>query len=150
MAFVGILFAFAALAKPTVILATLALSGLALGLYAFIPFQEKWLDAGRIRDAVAIGAGATVAAIPYYIAAYRPVREYIVQNLVDTVHHHLYYLSSARDRLLGIFELSRREVVRGCAFHNAAVESAGSFTSTDEIVQAHKLEFTRRLIAVAQ
>ena len=57
---------------------------------------------------------------------------------------------SARERLLAIFELPRREFVRGCAFHNAAVESAGSLTSTDEIVRAHKLEFTRRLVAVAQ
>src|SRR5262249_24686037 len=31
---------------------------------------------------------------------------------------------SARDRLLAIFDLPRSEVVRGCAFHNAAVESA--------------------------
>ena len=57
---------------------------------------------------------------------------------------------SARERLLGIFEMSRSDVLRGCPFHNAAVESAGSFPSTDEIVRAHKLEFTRRLIAVAQ
>ena len=57
---------------------------------------------------------------------------------------------SARERLLAIFELPRREFVRGCAFHNAAVESAGSLTSTDEIVRAHKLEFTRRLVADAQ
>ncbi len=57
---------------------------------------------------------------------------------------------SARDRLLAIFEMSRREVMRGCPFHNAAVESAGSLPSTDEIVRAHKQQFTRRLIAVAQ
>ncbi|HUH69180.1 MAG TPA: TetR/AcrR family transcriptional regulator [Mycobacterium sp.] len=56
---------------------------------------------------------------------------------------------SARERLLGIFEMSRSQVVRGCPFHNAAVESAGSLASTDEIVRAHKLEFTRRLVAVA-
>jgi AcrR family transcriptional regulator len=56
----------------------------------------------------------------------------------------------ARDRLLAIFEMSRREVMRGCPFHNAAVESAGSLRSTDEIVRAHKQQFTRRLIAVAQ
>jgi AcrR family transcriptional regulator len=55
----------------------------------------------------------------------------------------------ARERLLAIFEMSSSEVVRGCAFHNAAVESAGSLTSTDEIVRTHKLEFTGRLIAVA-
>lgn len=56
---------------------------------------------------------------------------------------------SARERLLAIFEMSRSEVVRGCAFHNAAVESAGSLASTDEIVRMHKQEFTRRLVAVA-
>jgi AcrR family transcriptional regulator len=56
---------------------------------------------------------------------------------------------SARERLLAIFEMSRSEVVRGCAFHNAAVESAGSLASTDEIVRMHKHEFTRRLVAVA-
>jgi AcrR family transcriptional regulator len=57
---------------------------------------------------------------------------------------------SARDRLLAIFELSPREVMRGCPFHNAAVESAGSLRSTDEIVRAHKQRFTGRLAAVAQ
>jgi AcrR family transcriptional regulator len=57
---------------------------------------------------------------------------------------------SARDRLLAIFEMSRREVMRGCPFHNAAVESAGSLPSIDEIVRAHKQHFTGCLIAVAQ
>ncbi|WP_068187488.1 TetR/AcrR family transcriptional regulator [Mycobacterium sp. UM_CSW] len=57
---------------------------------------------------------------------------------------------SPRERLLAIFEMSPREVLRGCPFHNAAVESAGSLSSTDEIVRAHKQAFTRRLIAVAQ
>jgi AcrR family transcriptional regulator len=57
---------------------------------------------------------------------------------------------SARDRLLAIFEMSRRDVMRGCPFHNAAVESAGSLRSTDQIVRAHKQQFVRRLIAVAQ
>jgi len=57
---------------------------------------------------------------------------------------------SAQERLLAIFEISRSDVVRGCAFHNAAVESAGSLASTDEIVRTHKREFTRRLIAVAR
>ncbi|CDO85804.1 TetR family transcriptional regulator [Mycobacterium triplex] len=56
----------------------------------------------------------------------------------------------ARDRLLAIFEMSRREVMRGCPFHNAAVESAGSLRSTDAIVRAHKQQFARRLVAVAQ
>jgi AcrR family transcriptional regulator len=56
----------------------------------------------------------------------------------------------ARDRLLAIFEMSRRDVLRGCPFHNAAVESAGSLPRTDQIVRTHKQQFTRRLIAVAR
>src|SRR5262249_33437816 len=48
----------------------------------------------------------------------------------------------ARDRLLAIFDMARRDVLRGCPFHNAAVESAGALPSADEIVRAHKLEFT--------
>ena len=55
-----------------------------------------------------------------------------------------------RERLLAIFEMPPREVLRGCPFHNAAVESAGSLPGADEIVRAHKQEFTRRLIAIAQ
>lgn len=57
---------------------------------------------------------------------------------------------SARDRMLAIFEMLRRDVMRGCPFHNAAVESAGSLRSTDQIVRAHKQQFIHRLIAVAQ
>lgn len=57
---------------------------------------------------------------------------------------------SARERLLAIFDIPPSEVVRGCPFHNAAVESAGSLAGADEIVRAHKEEFTRRLVAVAQ
>jgi AcrR family transcriptional regulator len=55
----------------------------------------------------------------------------------------------ARERLLAIFDMRRSDLVRGCPFHNAAVESAGTMTSTDEIVRTHKLEFVHRLIAVA-
>ncbi|MFP1155406.1 TetR family transcriptional regulator [Mycobacterium sherrisii] len=56
----------------------------------------------------------------------------------------------ARERLLALFEMSPTEVVRGCPFHNAAVESAGCMTSTDKIVRSHKSGFIRRLIAVAE
>ena len=56
----------------------------------------------------------------------------------------------ARERLLAIFDIPRSEVVRGCPFHDAAVESAGSLASADEIVRTHKQEFTRRLVAVAR
>jgi AcrR family transcriptional regulator len=53
---------------------------------------------------------------------------------------------SARERLLAIFEGSGGEILRGCPFHNAAVESAGALASTDQIVRTHKREFTRRLV----
>ena len=56
----------------------------------------------------------------------------------------------ARERLLAIFDIPRSEVVRGCPFHNAAVESAGSLTGADAIVRAHKETFAHRLVAIAQ
>jgi AcrR family transcriptional regulator len=55
----------------------------------------------------------------------------------------------ARERLLALFDASPVDVFRGCPFHNAAVESAGALPGTDEIVRAHKLDFTRRLVVVA-
>jgi AcrR family transcriptional regulator len=57
---------------------------------------------------------------------------------------------SARERLLAIFDIPSSEVVRGCPFHNAAVESAGALAGADAIVRAHKGKFTRRLVAIAQ
>ena len=56
----------------------------------------------------------------------------------------------ARERLLAIFDFPGSEVVRGCPFHNAAVESAGSLAGADAIVRAHKEKFIRRLVAIAQ
>lgn len=57
---------------------------------------------------------------------------------------------TARQRLLAIFEMSQREVMRGCPFHNAAVESAGTLRGADDIVRAHKQRIIGRLIAVAR
>jgi AcrR family transcriptional regulator len=57
---------------------------------------------------------------------------------------------AARERLLAIFQVPRSELMRGCPFHNAAVESAGALPSADEIVRTHKAGFTRRLVDVAQ
>jgi AcrR family transcriptional regulator len=56
----------------------------------------------------------------------------------------------ARERLLSIFDIPSADVVRGCPFHNAAVESAGSLAGTDAIVRDHKERFIRRLVAIAQ
>jgi AcrR family transcriptional regulator len=56
-----------------------------------------------------------------------------------------------RQRLLAIFDGAPVDRVRGCPFHNAAVESAGAMPGVEQIVRDHKLEFTERLIqAVAQ
>ncbi len=57
---------------------------------------------------------------------------------------------SPKERLLGIFDAQPAKVFRGCPFHNAAVESAGALRGVDDIVRSHKLEFTARLIAVAE
>ena len=54
-----------------------------------------------------------------------------------------------RERLLAIFDASPVDRFRGCPFHNAAVESAGSVDGVDEIVRDHKLRFAQRLSDIA-
>lgn len=56
--------------------------------------------------------------------------------------------SSPRERLLCIFDAKPAKVFRGCPFHNAAVESAGSLPGIDDVVRSHKRAFTNRLITV--
>lgn len=59
----------------------------------------------------------------------------------------------ARARLLAVFlvEPSIRPdgVVRGCPFHNAAVEAAGTMPEVTELVERYKQGFTHRLAEVA-
>lgn len=59
-----------------------------------------------------------------------------------------------RERLLAIFTAYERDgagggVFRGCPFHNAAVEAAGTMPTIAALVARHKLAFVRRLTAVA-
>lgn len=54
-----------------------------------------------------------------------------------------------RDRLLAVFEAKPSGRLRGCPFHNAAVESAGELPGVDELVRAHKQRFAQRLATVA-
>jgi AcrR family transcriptional regulator len=58
-------------------------------------------------------------------------------------------IGSPRHRLLAIFDAARVDRVRGCPFHNAAVEAAGTLSGVDDIVHAHKLDFIDRLIQTA-
>lgn len=54
-----------------------------------------------------------------------------------------------RERLLAIFTTKATGRFRGCPFHNAVVESAGTHDMAEEIVRSHKQGFTDRLVAVA-
>ena len=52
-----------------------------------------------------------------------------------------------RERLLDVFAVPDRiGVVRGCPFHNAAVEAAGALPDVRDLVRTHKDAFTGRLI----
>src|SRR5260370_386862 len=57
--------------------------------------------------------------------------------------------ASPRGRLLAIFDSAPRSRLRGCPFHNAAVEAADAMPGVEDIVHAHKLDFTARLIHTA-
>ncbi|MEU6322765.1 TetR/AcrR family transcriptional regulator [Streptomyces sp. NPDC047009] len=52
-----------------------------------------------------------------------------------------------RERLLGVFG---DRAVRGCPFHDAAVEAAGSLPGVQKVVIRHKRDFAQRLIDTAR
>ena len=58
---------------------------------------------------------------------------------------------SPRERLLAVFEAptTRGGPLRGCPFHNAAVEAADHMPGVHDVVHAHKLQFINRLTEVA-
>jgi AcrR family transcriptional regulator len=58
----------------------------------------------------------------------------------------------AAQRLLAIFKPLEAHGValRGCPFHNAAVEAAGTLTGIAAVVEEHKKAFLARIIATAQ
>src|SRR5258708_23886030 len=56
-----------------------------------------------------------------------------------------------RERLLAVFaEPPGSGRLRGCPFHNAAVETAGTLPEVEQAVIRHKQAFTRRLIDTAR
>ena len=57
-----------------------------------------------------------------------------------------------RERLLAVFEAptGRSAPLRGCPFHNAAVEAAGAMPGIQEIVRANKLGFIAALTELAK
>jgi AcrR family transcriptional regulator len=60
---------------------------------------------------------------------------------------------SPAERLLAIFlplNARKGEVLRGCPFHNAAVESAGDLPGVSELVDHHKRAFVDRLVSTAR
>jgi AcrR family transcriptional regulator len=57
-----------------------------------------------------------------------------------------------RERLLGVFQTPtvRGGPLRGCPFHNAAVEAAGAMPGVQEIVRANKRGFIKGLTELAK
>ena len=57
-----------------------------------------------------------------------------------------------RERLLAVFDTptARGEPLRGCPFHNAAVEAAGAMPGVQEIVRTNKRSFIAGLIELAK
>jgi|SRR5689334_1348904 len=56
----------------------------------------------------------------------------------------------ARDRLLALFNSTPAARLRGCPFHNAAVEAADEWPRVHDIVHEHKLAFIADLIETCQ
>jgi AcrR family transcriptional regulator len=84
------------------------------------------------------------------VAAY--LRRFITETPVPAVAQLARDDLDPRARLLALFlEPAARPdgVVRGCLFHNAAVEAAGTMPEVAELVEQHKRAFTHRLAEVA-
>lgn len=52
---------------------------------------------------------------------------------------------AARDRLLSVFDITGKGRLRGCPFHNVAVEAAEGMADVQSIVHKHKRDFIDRL-----
>jgi AcrR family transcriptional regulator len=81
------------------------------------------------------------------------VEEYLrgmEQRVADTVIHPIDDLSP-RQRMLAAFDghTASGESIRGCPFHNAAVESAGTMPGVRDIVRTSKLGFAGWLTELA-
>ncbi|WP_293003158.1 TetR/AcrR family transcriptional regulator [Mycobacterium sp.] len=81
------------------------------------------------------------------------VEEYLrgmERHVVDTVIHSRDDLPP-RQRMLAAFDgrTAQTETFRGCPFHNAAVESAGTMPGVQDIVRASKLGFADWLTELA-
>src|ERR1700758_4620485 len=72
--------------------------------------------------------------------------EHRVANPVDNAEQ------TPRERLLAVFQppMARGGPLRGCPFHNAAVEAAGDMPGVQEIVRASKRGFIDGLIELAK
>jgi AcrR family transcriptional regulator len=84
------------------------------------------------------------------VAAY--LRRFIAETPVPAVALLAREDLDPRTRLLALFlepPACCDGVVRGCLFHNAAVEAAGTMPEVAELVKQHKQAFTRRLAEVA-
>jgi len=83
------------------------------------------------------------------------VQEYLRRFETDTPLRGVRALERAdlapRERLLAVFaEPPGSGRLRGCPFHNAAVETAGTLPEVEQAVIRHKQAFTRRLIDTAR
>nr|WP_243408056.1 TetR/AcrR family transcriptional regulator [Frankia canadensis] len=84
------------------------------------------------------------------VAAY--LRRFITETPVPAVAQLARDDLDPRARLLALFLEPAPPpdgVVRGCPFHNAAVETAGTMPEVAELVEQHKRTFTHRLAEVA-
>ncbi|MGB6208457.1 TetR/AcrR family transcriptional regulator [Mycobacterium sp.] len=72
--------------------------------------------------------------------------EHRVANPVDAADQ------TPRERLLAVFQAPTvpSGPLRGCPFHNAAVEAAGAMPGVQEIVRANKRGFTSQLVELAK
>ncbi|BBX67475.1 TetR/AcrR family transcriptional regulator [Mycolicibacterium psychrotolerans] len=108
-------------------------------------FYEEGVNATGVERLAAEASVSKRTLYQHFPSKTAVVEEYlrtIRESVGDPVHPDPTTTSGPRARILALFETPPAGgVMRGCPFHNAAVEAAGAMPEVQEIVEAHKRSY---------
>ncbi|OFJ54887.1 TetR/AcrR family transcriptional regulator [Mycolicibacterium grossiae] len=104
-------------------------------------FYEHGINATGVDRLVDVSSVSKRTLYKHFSAKDAVVEEYL-RSIEDHLDHRAVRADDPRERLLGIFDLRPRGRIRGCPFHNAAVEAADAMPGVRTVVS----DFKRRSI----
>lgn len=104
-------------------------------------FYEHGINATGVDRLADVSSVSKRTLYKHFSAKDAVVEEYL-RSIEDHLDHRAVRADDPRERLLGIFDLRPRGRIRGCPFHNAAVEAADAMPGVRTVVS----DFKRRSI----